>query len=98
MNTREVELRGHIIDSLILPRALDIIMDMGGDFQILEIDIGKRKSDPSHARILVEAETPSLLNQILDELGEIGASIAEIKEAELQRAPMDRVLPEDFYS
>jgi lysine-ketoglutarate reductase/saccharopine dehydrogenase-like protein (TIGR00300 family) len=98
MNTREVELRGHIIDSLILPRALDIIMDMGGDFQILEIDIGKRKSDPSHARILVEAETPSLLNQILDELSEIGASIAEIKEVELKRAPMDRVLPDDFYS
>lgn len=73
-------------------------MDMGGDFQILEIDIGKRKSDPSHARILVEAETPSLLNQILDELGEIGASIAEIKEVELKRAPMDRVLPDDFYS
>ncbi|ADL58850.1 MULTISPECIES: TIGR00300 family protein [Methanothermobacter] len=98
MNTREVELRGHIIDSLILPRALDIIMDMGGDFQILEIEIGKRKSDPSHARILVEAETPSLLNQILDELSEIGASIAEIREVELKRAPMDRVLPDDFYS
>ncbi|MDI9614272.1 TIGR00300 family protein [Methanothermobacter sp.] len=98
MNTREVELRGHIIDSLILPRALDIIMDMGGDFQILEIEIGKRKSDPSHARILVEAKTPSLLNQILDELSEIGASIAEIREVELKRAPMDRVLPDDFYS
>ncbi|SCM57755.1 putative protein MTH_867 [Methanothermobacter wolfeii] len=98
MNSREVELRGHIIDSLILPRALDIIMDMGGDFQILEIEIGKRKSDPSHARILVEAETPTLLNKILDELSEIGASIAEIKEVQLREAEMDRVLPEDFYS
>ncbi|MBC7089792.1 MAG: TIGR00300 family protein, partial [Methanobacteriaceae archaeon] len=44
MNTREVELSGHIIDSLILPKALDVIMDMGGDFKILEFEIGKRKT------------------------------------------------------
>ena len=43
MYNREVKLTGHIIDSLTLPRALDLIMDMGGDFQILEFQVGKRK-------------------------------------------------------
>ncbi len=98
MNQREIELFGHIIDSLILPNTLDIIMDKGGDFKILEFDIGKRKSDVSRAKIIVSADSPSLLNQILDELGEIGASISEIKESELITSPKDKVAPNDFYS
>lgn len=98
MNQREIELFGHIIDSLILPNTLDIIMDSGGDFKIMELDVGKRKSDVSRAKIMVSADSRSLLNQILDELGEIGASISEIKEAEIEPSPKDKVAPENFYS
>ncbi len=43
MNSRTIELSGHVIDSLTLPKALDIIMDKGGDFDFLEFDVGKRK-------------------------------------------------------
>ena len=43
MYRREVELSGHIIDSLIIPKALDLIMDMGGDFEIVEFNVGKLK-------------------------------------------------------
>lgn len=39
----EVELRGHIIDSLILPKALGCIIDNGGEFQIKRITIGKER-------------------------------------------------------
>lgn len=98
MNMREVELSGHIIDSLILPKTMDIIMDMGGDFKILEFEIGKKKTDTSYARILVSSETSEHLNEILDELSEIGASIAEIKEVKLVESEKDKVLPPDFYS
>ena len=35
MYKREIELSGHIIDSLTLPKTMDIIMDNGGDFDIL---------------------------------------------------------------
>jgi lysine-ketoglutarate reductase/saccharopine dehydrogenase-like protein (TIGR00300 family) len=98
MNQREIKLSGHIIDSLILPSTLDIIMDMGGDFKIIELDVGKRKSDISIAKIIVSADSSSLLNQILDELSEIGASISEIKEAEIIASLKDKVAPENFYS
>ncbi|MDR2966575.1 MAG: TIGR00300 family protein [Methanobacteriaceae archaeon] len=98
MNQREIILSGHIIDSLILPNTLDIIMDRGGDFKIMDLDVGKRKSDVSRAKIVVSADSPSLLNQILDELSEIGASISEIKEVELVASLKDKVAPEDFYS
>jgi hypothetical protein len=98
MYNREVKLTGHIIDSLILPKALDLIMDMGGDFQILEFEVGKRKQDTSLARIQVLAKTDVLLGEILDELSEIGAVIVEIKEVELLPSLKDQTLPSDFYS
>ena len=98
MNQREIELFGHIIDSLILPKTLDIIMDKGGDFNIIDLDVGKRKSDVSRAKIIVRADSPSLLNQILDELSEIGATISAIEEVELVASPKDKVAPENFYS
>ena len=98
MYTREVTLSGHIIDSLALPKTMDLIMDKGGDFKILEFEVGKRKKDVSTARIRVAAETESLLGEILDELSEIGALITELKEVQLLRSEKDKTLPPDFYS
>ena len=79
MNSRTIELSGHVIDSLTLPKALDIIMDKGGDFDFLEFDVGKRKTDTSKVKMAVYAESIDLLNSILDELSVLGASISELK-------------------
>jgi len=98
MHKREVKLSGHIIDSLILPKALDLIMDMGGDFKILEFKVGKLKGDISHARILVEASDETLLGEILDELSEVGAIVVELEDVRLLKSEMDKTLPDDFYS
>ncbi|MGO9386528.1 MAG: TIGR00300 family protein [Methanobacterium sp.] len=98
MYNREVELSGHIIDSLMLPTAFDIIMDKGGDFKVLDFQVGKRKKDISHARIQVYGKSEDNLGEILDELSEIGCVVVEIKEAELQPSPKDKTLPSDFYS
>jgi lysine-ketoglutarate reductase/saccharopine dehydrogenase-like protein (TIGR00300 family) len=98
MHTREFKLSGHIIDSLILPKALDLIMDMGGDFKILEFEVGKLKGDISHAKIQVEASSETLLGEILDELSEIGALVVELKDVQLLRSEKDKTLPSDFYS
>ena len=37
----EVEIRGHIIDSLLLPKILDLITGNGGSFRINKISIGQ---------------------------------------------------------
>ena len=68
MNTRTIELSGHIIDSLTLPKTMDLVMAKGGDFDIVEFEIGKRKSDISTAKMVISADTPEKLNMILDEL------------------------------
>ena len=41
---QEIETRGHLIDSMILTRIFDGIMDLRGDFQVLEFTVGKRRA------------------------------------------------------
>ncbi|HEY3664261.1 MAG TPA: hypothetical protein VGL24_13995, partial [Chthoniobacterales bacterium] len=55
MPTETIELRGHIIDSLILPKVLDEIIASGSTFKIGEIKIGENRADQSFARIEVSA-------------------------------------------
>ncbi len=98
MFMREIELKGHIIDSLILPKVFDKILEMGGDYKVLEFEIGKRKTDPSYAKILVIGKDEKHVDEILSELKDLGAEIPEIEEVELQPAEKDMVLPEGFYS
>jgi lysine-ketoglutarate reductase/saccharopine dehydrogenase-like protein (TIGR00300 family) len=93
-----IELEGHLIDSLILTRTLDAIMDRQGDFEVIEFDMGKRKDDYSYAKILVIGESSEHLNSILRELFRLGAMIPEAPEVEYTPAPEDKVLPDDFYS
>ena len=51
--SQEIEVSGHLIDSSILTKIFDKIMDLHGEFQVEEINIGKKKKDPSYARLLV---------------------------------------------
>lgn len=95
-----VEISGHIIDSLILPKVLDLIINWGGEFEILEIHVGKRRADRSHARILVEAPSQEALEQVLAKIKEHGAlPLDEGEESvRLEPAPQDGVFPDRFYA
>ncbi len=97
MKAKELEFEGHLIDSMILPKALDTILDLDGEFEILEFRVGKKKQDHSYARMIVFGRDDSHLDQILKELHKIGARVPEVEEVELAKAPADRVLPEGFY-
>lgn len=95
-----VEISGHIIDSLILPKILDLIINLGAEFEILEVRVGKRRADRSFARIQIDASTAELLGQVLAKVKEHGALPvdAETETARLEPAPADGVLPDDFYA
>jgi lysine-ketoglutarate reductase/saccharopine dehydrogenase-like protein (TIGR00300 family) len=93
-----VELRGHIIDSYALPRIMDEVMDRGGEFVIQEIQVGRRKNEPSYARIQISAPNQELLDLLLDRAQRIGALPEEIEQVRLEPAPSDGVFPEGFYS
>jgi lysine-ketoglutarate reductase/saccharopine dehydrogenase-like protein (TIGR00300 family) len=97
MKAKEVEFEGHLIDSMILTQALDTILDLDGEFEILEVNVGKKKHDPSYARMIVFGRDDAHLDQILKELHKIGAKVPEVEEVELAEAPADKVLPDGFY-
>jgi lysine-ketoglutarate reductase/saccharopine dehydrogenase-like protein (TIGR00300 family) len=93
-----VELHGHIIDSFALPRIMDEVMDRGGEFVIQDIRVGRRKDEPSFARIQISAPTQELLEVLIDQALRIGALPEEIEQVNLIPAPADGVFPEGFYS
>jgi lysine-ketoglutarate reductase/saccharopine dehydrogenase-like protein (TIGR00300 family) len=97
MSSETIELRGHIIDSLILPKVLDQILTHGGNFKITEIKIGEKRVDQSFARIEVSAETREALEELILRLRQQGAEVMERANAQVATAPADGVFPHNFY-
>ena len=95
---KEIKVEGHLIDSMILTKIWDRIMELGGNFETLEFRVGKHKTDPSYARILVKGKTPQHLEDILREIYPLGAVAFKIAEVEVAPAPADMVFPDNFYS
>jgi len=94
----EVELRGHIIDSLLLPKVLDTITAAGGKFDIREVAVGNGRSDPSYALLAVSAATQDELDTLLAQISDHGAVPTKASDCRFVEADMDGALPEGFYS
>ena len=93
-----VTLSGHVIDSLVLPRVWDTIMDLGGNFDVEEMRIGRHKTEPSYARMRVIAPDEETLKALLNEIQQLGATIVRERDAQTARVEQAGILPDDFYS
>src|ERR1700682_996230 len=98
MHRAVVALEGHIIDSLALPRVWDMIMDLGGDFDVEEFRVGERKNEQSLVRLSVEAPDEALLEEILTAIQQFGATPIDEVEADLEAVTQEGVFPQAFYS
>ena len=96
--SQEIEVSGHLIDSLILTKIFDKIMDMKGEFQVEEIKIGKRKKDQSYARLSIFGKDEKHLDKILETIYREGAISKLQKEIKLVKSPKNYVMPDGFYS
>ncbi|HSD28513.1 MAG TPA: TIGR00300 family protein [Vicinamibacteria bacterium] len=92
-----VRLEGHLIDSDILRRVFDRIVEEGGEFEILDFRVGKTNDLPSSAEIAVRARDPQALDAILEGLGYWGA-VAAPGDVHVAPAEADGILPDEFYS
>jgi lysine-ketoglutarate reductase/saccharopine dehydrogenase-like protein (TIGR00300 family) len=97
MGIEVVEVEGHIIDSLILAKVMDVILAAGADYRVVEVEIGKTNADPSRARLEVEADDETL-SALLVELQVHGANRVVQVDAEVVATDRDGVLPPGFYS
>jgi lysine-ketoglutarate reductase/saccharopine dehydrogenase-like protein (TIGR00300 family) len=96
--SQNITLSGHIVDSLILPKVLDEITDLGGEFSIERFEIGRTRRDTSKALIQVSAPAEDVLQRIMMRIKRQGALIEEPCEAVLVKALRSGILPDGFYS
>jgi len=94
----DVEIQGHIIDSLLLPKVLDEILTHGGSYTLKDIRIGQRQADPSYARVEVRAPSAAVLEEILDSIHDHGAVPCAAQDCSVVPADLDGAFPEGFYS
>jgi lysine-ketoglutarate reductase/saccharopine dehydrogenase-like protein (TIGR00300 family) len=97
MASETIEVTGHIVDSLLLAKILDTILEAGCDYEIVDVRIGKTSLDTSSARIAVIGDD-DLVGPLLDELQVHGANRTAQEDARLVPAEQDGVLPTGFYS
>ncbi|MGH7903985.1 MAG: TIGR00300 family protein [Candidatus Dormibacteraceae bacterium] len=93
-----IVLEGHIIDSMVLPRVMDAVMDLGGNFTIDELQVGQHKTDPSRCRMTILAGAAGEMEAILERCRELGAQIVSEAPARLAEVTAEGVFPEGFYS
>src|SRR5687767_9311610 len=91
-------MEGHIVDSLILAKVMDLILAAGADYEVVDVHIGKTNLDLSRARLEVSAKDEETLDALLVELQAHGANRLSQRDAELTEADLAGVLPAGFYS
>lgn len=83
---------------MILTKIFDKVMDLKGDFHVLEFSVGKKKADPSYARLLVRGTNQQHLDELLESVYREGAQPISVQQVMLEPAVKDMVMPDSFYS
>ena len=74
---RNIEIQGHIVDSLILSKILDMIFNSKARCEILETKIGLEKKDFSYAKIKITTTNQKDMDDLLEKLVKQGAVLIE---------------------
>ena len=98
MQQEVVEAEGHLIDSHLMERIFDTVVEYNGQFEVEQFEIGRTNADNSRLRLKVETESAADMEQILSQLLDLGCTPADSGQAELASVEKDCCAPEDFYS
>jgi lysine-ketoglutarate reductase/saccharopine dehydrogenase-like protein (TIGR00300 family) len=93
-----IEVNGHIIDSLTLPKIMDTILDMNAGYHIEEIKIGNKREESSYARLAISSDDEETMSKILEKVTKQGATLLVEQNVTLKESFKDQTMPDDFYS
>ena len=93
-----IEVKGHLIDSLVLTKIFDRVMDLEGKFEVMKISVGKLKTDESYAKLKIIGKNKTHLNEIMTALHREGATTKSQKNCKMKAATKHMVFPDNFYS
>ncbi len=96
--SEQVELTGHIVDSLLLPKVLDIINAEGAQYELRNVVIGHNRNDPSTAVIEITADNQSRLDRVLALVSDHGAVAVNAVDCRTTQADIAGAFPDGFYS
>ena len=93
-----IEVKGHLIDSLVLTKIFDSVMDLEVKFEVMKISVGKLKTDESYAKLKIIGKNNAHLNEIITALHREGATTKTQKNCKTKTATRNMVFPDKFYS
>jgi lysine-ketoglutarate reductase/saccharopine dehydrogenase-like protein (TIGR00300 family) len=84
---------------LLINRALDVIVEAGGSFQVLNFSLGTQRQSTSSAEVKVSAPSHDVMETIMSQLIDLGAlpRPTDLCDAELEPVTQNGVAPDDFY-
>ncbi|NMF61298.1 bifunctional arginine dihydrolase/ornithine cyclodeaminase [Brasilonema octagenarum] len=99
VESRVFNLEGHLLDSGLINRALDLIVDNGGSFQVLNFSLGEQRQSTSAAKVKVSAPSHEVMESIISHLIDLGAVDLpqDERDAKLEPVTQAGVAPDDFY-
>ncbi|WP_373527286.1 bifunctional arginine dihydrolase/ornithine cyclodeaminase [Nostoc sp.] len=99
VESRVIRMEGHLLDAGLINRALDLIIDAGGSFQVLNFNLGEQRQSTSAAEVRVSAPSHEVMEEIISLLIDLGAvNLPEDeRDAKLEPVIQAGVAPDDFY-
>ncbi|MGJ3250957.1 MAG: TIGR00300 family protein [Elainellaceae cyanobacterium] len=99
VESRVLKFEGHLLDSGLINRALDLIVEGGGSFQVLNFQLGEQRQHTSSADVKVLAPSHEVMEELMSQLIDMGAMSPpqEVCNVRLEDVPQDGVAPDDFY-
>ena len=99
VETRTIHMEGHLLDAGIMNKALDLVVENGGSFKVLNFNLGIERQSTSVADVRISAPSHQLLEEISRQLIELGAVTPpqEVCDVEIETVTKAGVAPDDFY-
>ena len=99
VESRTVRLEGHLLDAGLINQTLDLIVEGGGSFQVLNFNLGEQRHSTSSAEVRVSAPSHVVMEKIMSQLIEVGVMglPQEVRDAQLSTVAQTGVAPDDFY-
>ena len=94
-----IKMEGHLLDSGSINRVLDLVIDGGGSFQVLNFNLGEQRHSTSSTEIRISAPSPEILEEIVAQSIDLGATALpqDEQDVHLELVTQAGVSADDFY-
>jgi lysine-ketoglutarate reductase/saccharopine dehydrogenase-like protein (TIGR00300 family) len=99
VESRVIRMEGHLLDAGLINQALDLIVEGGGSFQVLNFNLGEQRQSTSSAEVRVTAPSHEVMETLMTQLIDLGAvpPPQELCDSNLETVIQAGVAPDDFY-